>query len=60
MFITHILRTYYVLDNEDTVVNSEDSAIRDTSFRVLRSLAERKSKVWDEDGRRVRKSENIS
>lgn len=42
------------------MVNSVDSAIRDTSFRVLRSLAGRKSKVWDEDGRRVRKSENIS
>lgn len=49
-----------MLDNEDTVVNSVDSAIRDTTFRVLRSLAGRKSKVWGEDGRRVRKSENIS
>lgn len=48
-----------MLDSEDTVVNSVDSAIEISQLVVLTSPAGRKSGMWDENGRAVRKAETM-
>lgn len=48
-----------MLDSEDTVVNSVDSAIEISQLVVLTSPEGRKFGVWDENGRGVRKAETM-